>query len=894
VYCELAHAIRQAVDRRSAQIESLKREAKLNAILESSPEAITITDLDGNIVECNQATADLHGGQSKEDLIGKNALEFIAKKDHEKAIQNLKKMIEQGSVKTVEYPLLTEDGREFPGEWSASVVRDALGKPEYVVAITRDITERKKAVEALRQTKEYLDNLLNYANAPVIVWDNEQKISLFNNAFVALTGYKKESVLGRNIDVLFPPLQKTGILQTIERATQGEKWQSVEVPILCKDEETRIALWNSANITDKDGNIVATIAQGQDITERKKAEEALRKSEEKWRSLAENAPNVIMIVDRVGTIQFINRTVVDARPEEIVGRSVYDFIDPEHHNVVKKTIEKVFQTGEGRGYEISGVGPKGGVSWYETHVGSIKRDGQIVSVTLITTDITEHKKAEDALRKSESKYRTLLENLPQKIFLKDKNLVYVSCNENYAGDLEIESNEIAGKTDYDFYPKELAEKYRADDKRIMKSGKKEDIEEEYVKNGQKVYVHTVKTPVKDENGNVVGVLGIFWDITERKTAEIAIQDAREYVESIVATVREPLIVLDKELRVISASRAFCLTFKVTPEETEGLRIYEVGNQQWNIPSLRRLLEEILPSNTTFDDFEVDYCFPKIGRRVMFLNARRIYRGSDHTQMILLAIEDITEKKLLQEELVTSEKLAAIGQLASVVGHEIRNPLGVIKNSAYFLNMKLKDAADEKVVKHLKILEKEINSANLIISDLLGFASKKTPTLDKTDLNETVKNTLSYITVPENIKVEIKLGEIPKMLLDKEQVQRVCQNLTLNAVQAMPEGGKLTIQTTKQDDSANLIVRDTGVGIPKENMPKLFTPLFSTKAKGIGLGLAICKQIVESHDGNITVESRVGEGSTFTVKLPIRTEKEISEQSAFTVPMPIEERVKIEK
>jgi signal transduction histidine kinase len=195
---------------------------------------------------------------------------------------------------------------------------------------------------------------------------------------------------------------------------------------------------------------------------------------------------------------------------------------------------------------------------------------------------------------------------------------------------------------------------------------------------------------------------------------------------------------------------------------------------------------------------------------------------------------------------------------------------------------------------LKILEKKVNSANLIISDLLDFARKKTPTLDQADLNETVKNTLSIITVPENIRVEIKLGEIPKMLLDEEQIQRVCQNLILNAVQAMPEGGKLTIQTTKQNDTAKLIVRDTGVGIPKENMSKLFTPLFSTKAKGIGLGLIICKQIVEGHDGNITVESEAGEGSTFTVRLPIRTEKEINEQSAFTVSMPIEEMIKNEK
>jgi PAS domain S-box-containing protein len=130
----------------------------------------------------------------------------------------------------------------------------------------------------------------------------------------------------------------------------------------------------------------------------------------------------------------------------------------------------------------------------------------------------EHKRAEEALKKSEAKYRTLLENLQQKIFLMDKNFVYVSCNENYARDLKIKPEKIIGKTDYDFYPKQLAEKYRADDKRIMESGETEDIEEKYLQEGQETWVHTVKTPVKDEKGTVVGILGIFWDITEKKRA----------------------------------------------------------------------------------------------------------------------------------------------------------------------------------------------------------------------------------------------------------------------------------------------------------------------------------------------------------------------------------------
>jgi PAS domain S-box-containing protein len=645
VYCKLAHAIRQAVDRRSAQIESLRREAKLGAILQASPEAITITDPDGNIIECNQVAVGMHGCQSKKDLVGKNAFGLIAEKDREKAVQNLKKTLEQGSTKNVEYTFLTKDGREFSAELSASVVRDASGKPEYFVAITRDITERKESEEALRETKDYLDNLLNYANAPVIVWDNEQKISLFNNAFEALTGYKKGSMLGRSIDVLFPPLQKTEILQTIERAMAGEKWQSVEVPILCKDGETRIALWNSANVQDKAGNIVATIAQGQDITERKESEEALRETKDYLDNLLNYANAPVIVWDNEQKISLFNNAfeaLTGYKKGSMLGRSIDVLFPPLQKTEILQTIERAMA----------------GEKWQSVEVPILCKDGET---------------------------RIALWN---------------SAN------------------------------------------------------------------VQDKAGNIVATIA---------------------------------------------------------------------------------------------------------------------QG-----------QDITERKRLQEALLKSERLAAIGQLASAVGHEIRNPLGVIKNSAYFLNMMLKDVADEKVVKHLKILEKEVNSANLIISDLLDFARKKPLTLVKTDLNETVKNTLSKITVPENIKVEIKLGEISKMLLDEERVQRVCHNLILNAVQAMPEGGKLAIQTTKQDDSAKLIVQDTGVGIPKEIVPRLFTPLFSTKAKGIGLGLVICKQIVEGHDGNITVDSRVGEGSTFTVKLPIRTEKKNSEPSAFTVPMPTEERVKIEE
>ncbi|MGA9347446.1 MAG: response regulator [Anaerolineae bacterium] len=222
----------------------------------------------------------------------------------------------------------------------------------------------------------------------------------------------------------------------------------------------------------------------------------------------------------------------------------------------------------------------------------------------------------------------------------------------------------------------------------------------------------------------------------------------------------------------------------------------------------------------------------------------------------------------QEQLVLAGRLAAIGQLGASVGHELRNPLGNIKNSIYYINMKLGDA-DEKIRKHLKIMEKEIATSNKIINDLLGFARDKKPTLQKTEINTVVQDALSRTTVPDAVAVITELGEdLPPLMADSDQIGQVFINLILNAAQAMSDGGRLEITTRAEDGFIVTEFKDTGCGIPEENLGRLFEPLFTTKAKGIGLGLAVSKQLVEAHEGTIEVESQVGKGTTFRVRLPI--------------------------
>lgn len=234
-------------------------------------------------------------------------------------------------------------------------------------------------------------------------------------------------------------------------------------------------------------------------------------------------------------------------------------------------------------------------------------------------------------------------------------------------------------------------------------------------------------------------------------------------------------------------------------------------------------------------------------------------------------KETTERKEIQEQLARSEKLALLGQLAGGVGHELRNPLGSIKNAAYFLKMVL-EKPEPEVKETLEILEKEIAASEYIISSLLDFARSKPPARSKVDVNDLLHEVISHTIIPEKIKVVSKLDESrPLILADPDQLSQVFKNLILNALQAMPEAGQLVIKSEilpQAQAQVAISFADSGIGISRENQEKIFEPLFTTKAKGIGLGLPIIKTLVEGHGGTIEVQSELGKGSIFTVRLPI--------------------------
>lgn len=502
-------------------------------------------------------------------------------------------------------------------------------------------------------------------------------------------------------------------------------------------------------------------------------------------------------------------------------------------------------------------------------------------------DLIEKKTRE--LRKSEERFRGIYDCSKDAIGYATLDGALLDVNDSFCKLTGYSREELLARKYQDITPKEYDEAEAKIVEGILRTGKPAEYEKEYIrKDGSLVPVLLTVFVVKGADGKPTGLAAITKDVTERKRME----EDRDRLFKAIEIAKEAISIASSDAVIIYTNDAMDELFGYKKGELIGKHTSILYAGPKPNATTRRIPDSVC--TRAKDGHWEGEIHNRRKDCTEFLSYAIVSAVKDKDGKISYFIStqhDITERKRLQEKLLRSEKLAAIGQLASAVGHEIRNPLGVIKNSSYFLSMKLRDIADEKVMKHLKILQREVDSANLIVSDLLDFARKKPPTLKQTSLNDVVADALSHVSIPENIKATTKLVEIPPMLLDREQIRRVFQNLILNAVQAMPEGGKLTIKTVKHEDSVKITLKDTGVGITEENLPKLFTPLFSTKARGIGLGLTICKQIVEDHGGNITVESKASKGSTFTIGLPIRVEEEVDERPTITVGLPAEMGVK---
>jgi PAS domain S-box-containing protein len=370
--------------------------------------------------------------------------------------------------------------------------------------------------------------------------------------------------------------------------------------------------------------------------------------------------------------------------------------------------------------------------------------------------------------------------------------------------------------------------------------------------------------------------------TERKNVEVIQQEALTFAESIIGTVREPLIVLDANLKIQNVNKSFYDTFKVNEKETIGTLIYDLGNKQWDIPKLRELLDEVLTKKQDFMNYEMEHHFQQIGQKSMLLNAKRIFRKDTGTETILLAIEDITERKKAEEEIKKysfelERSNTELEHFAYVASHDLQEPLRMVASYTQLLEKKYSDKLDDNAKKYINFAVDGAVRMQALINDLLDYsrvgANKKEITkIDcKSVINRILTNMKNKIITSN---AQVKFDELPEIYGDEVQIERLFQNLISNSIKFHSNKPPI-IEIETKEESNNLCLfsfKDNGIGFEKEFSERVFQIFQRLHTKqeytGTGIGLAVCKKIVETHGGTIWADSEIGKGSTFYFTLPI--------------------------
>lgn len=472
----------------------------------------------------------------------------------------------------------------------------------------------------------------------------------------------------------------------------------------------------------------------------------------------------------------------------------------------------------------------------------------------------------------------------------DKNARITSFNRAAEEITGYTKEEVTNKKCCDILKSELCEEICPLEK-ILKTGKTVFNYEVtiHTKAGDKVPVNITTSPLRSRNNEIIGAIENFRDLTKHKGLWGKLLEERDKAQQYLNIAGVIIVAIDKQGIVTLINKKGCDVLGYEEEELIGHDWYNLCVPKRDREERKKEFLKVMAGKSEMvEDYENSVLTKSGKERIIAWHNTLITDEKGQITGTLSSGEDITVRKQTEEELMRSEKLASLGQLAASVAHEVNNPLAGIMVYVKLLlkKYKTKELQAEWTETQLLKMEKELDRTTRIIRNLLDFARQSEPSMKPISINQVIESALLLVGHQidlENIKLEKKLAQqLPLVQADPDKIQQVLINIILNATQAMPKGGTITIATsTAQEVLINEIpkntvqidIKDTGVGIPKENLNQLFTPFFTTKekGKGVGLGLSVVHGIIERHKGKIKVDSQPNVGTTFTIYLEVMDE-----------------------
>lgn len=866
-------------------------EIVLNKLIRNSVDILVVIDENGEEKFVSDSVERVTGF-TPEDVIGSNGLAHIHPDDVEPARRKLAELIENpGSTMIGDYRHSTKDGGWVHLE---AVGTNFLDDPDIggIVLNIRDITARKQAEDSLRRSRDHLDKLVHNSSDILVILDEAGKELYVSNSVEEITGFLPEDLIGSISYDHIHPEDLELVREQLDLLLQyPDETRRVEFRRRKKDGSWVYLEAIGMNLL-KDPDIGGLVINARDISERKKREEALRRNEEMLDKLIRNSSDLVVILDADGTEKYMSQSLevlTGFSPEEVLGTRCFDHFHPDDLPAVKEMQEKLLKYPDClHRVDYRRKKKDGGWIHLEAICSNLLEDPDIKGIVVNARDITERKKAEQKLSESRERYRLLASLLPEAVWEADLDGQLTFLNQKGKEILGYTDEDIrAGLNGFELFAMPGREACIAKTMAVLHGAETEITEYEMQRKDGTVFPALVHSDLIRIEGKPTCFIGIGIDITEHRKSE---QEQRQLAAAIAQS-GETILITDREGLIVYVNPHFEKVTGYSREEVLGKnpRVLSSGEQG---REFYREMWEVLLSGRTWQGrfvnrrkdgssyFEEATISPVMGPAGEICNFVAVKR--DVTEDLRIA----REKEELEKQFQQAQKMESVGLLAGGVAHDLNNLLTPILGYGEMLASG--SPAPETGRDYAKGILEAGKGARDIVNQLLAFSRKQALEMKPVDLNRMVKSfgKLLRRMIPEDITIHINTcEEMPIVMADVNQLQQVVMNLAVNAGDAMPGGGNLTIETSvetrrqtnggeqdrkKMGRHAVITMTDTGLGMDEKTKSQIFEPFFSTKPKqkGSGLGLATAYGIVRQHGGDIGVESSPLQGASFRVSLPV--------------------------
>jgi PAS domain S-box-containing protein len=870
----------------NAELSILKRNnIELERFFKVTLDLLCIADLNGSFKKVN-AQWEKTLGYKTEELENKKFLDFVHPDDLESTLNAIKNLASNKDVTNFVNRYRCKDGSYRWIEWRSTP------HDELIFAAARDITDRITYEEALKLNESRLRQIIDLVPHFIFAKDRDGRYILGNKCIADSIGCTVEDMIGKTDLELYP------------QTSEATKFRSDDLDVIQKGEPKIIPL---ETVTYSDGsfhylNTVkipfklsmtrqdAILGVAIDITEIKKMEDAHRESEEKFKELTDLLPQSIYECDITGRLTFVNQKAFESfgytQEQFEAGLNVIDIVSPEEQETAHNNFQALLNGHKVPGQEYTAVRKNGSIFPVVVYSSPIIRSGKTIGLRGILFDITEQKKVEESLKKSEDRFRSIIQNSYDVIVIVNSELKITFVSPSAKKILDLSPESLIGKS-----PLEVV---HPDDVNLIKkeifdamNNSNYGIPTEFrfhKPDGTWIYLEAVANNLLNYPG-IDGLVITCRDITERKRTNNSLSDSERQFRGFLNSTDDLAFLKDDEGKYIFVNYSLANFFGKNEEEILGKTDFSLMPEEAAKYCALSDSEALKSEEVVISEEYVHNNIYETRKFKIFLNENKLAIGG--------FIRNITEKRKLEKQIIQSEKMAVVGQLAGGIAHDLNNILTALIGNTELLNRKICPQCKNVSVKYIDALMKANTRAKNIILQILTFSKGQPVKKEIFNLNDTIIDMGKMLSrlIPENIKItKSQCQENLTINADISQVEQIIMNLVINSRDAIPGNGEIEIisKTEKIDYDiitkngilkpgyyALLTIKDNGAGIPSEIIDKIFDPFFTTKesGKGTGLGLAVVLNNINKNDSFVNLYSEISRGTEFRIYFPLIRDEE---------------------